>query len=51
MDKIVNVVKNTTINDVGYELNTAIASDTQVNLASDHDKVTHTSNRIIDQNY
>ena len=38
-----------TIKYIGYELNTATASDTQVDLASNPDTVTHTSNRIFDQ--
>ena len=48
-DELVNAVKNTTINYVEYELNTATASDTQVDLESDPDTVAHTSNIIIDQ--
>ena len=51
MGELVNAVKNMTINDVGYDLNKATTSDAQVNLASDTDTVTHTSNGIMDQNH
>ena len=48
-DNLVDAVKKMKINDIEYELNTATASDAKVDLASKPDKVTHTSNRIIDQ--
>ena len=48
-DELVDVVNNMTIKNVGYELHTATVSDAQVNLVSDPDIVTLTSNRIIDQ--
>ena len=40
-----------TINNVGYELNTATVSDVQVDLASNPDTITQTSNGMIDQKY
>ena len=40
-----------TINDVGYELNTATASDAEVEFAIHPDKITHTSDRHNHQNY
>ena len=43
-DNKVDAVKNMTINNVGYELNTATASDAQIYFASNPDKSTHTSN-------
>ena len=49
LDKLVNAVKNMTINNTGYELNIATPSDAQVDLASNPDTVTHTSNRVLDQ--
>ena len=48
-DELVDTVKNTTIKDVGYELNTATASDIKFDLASDLNTDTHTRNRIMDQ--
>ena len=44
--KLVNIVANTTINDVGYELNATTESDTQVKFAIDPEKNTYTSNGI-----
>ena len=49
MDKVVDTVKNMTMNDVVHELSTATASGAQVDLASNPDTVTHTRNVIIDQ--
>ena len=48
---LVDAVENMTINGAGCELNTATASDAQVELASDPNKITHTSNGDTDQNY
>ena len=48
-DELVNIVKNMTKNEAGYELNTVTASDAQVNLASNPDTFTHTSNRVLYQ--
>ena len=47
-EKLVYAVNNMKINDVRYELNIETMSDSQVDLASDSDTVTHTSNGIID---
>ena len=44
LDDIVDVINNLTINDVRYELNKAIASESQDNIMSDLDTLTHTSN-------
>ena len=49
-DKLVNAISNFTINDAGYELNTATASDAQGDITSDPDTFTQTSNVILDQN-
>ena len=49
LNKPVNAINNLTINDSGYELNTATASDAQGNLASNPYIVIHTSSRILDQ--
>ena len=48
-DELVDAVKNTTINNAGHKLNTASASDAQVEFASNTDTVTHTSNIVTDQ--
>ena len=48
-DELVDTVKNTTIKYVGYELNTATASDIKFDLASDLNTDTHTRNGIMDQ--
>ena len=48
-DKLVDVVKNIRIKNVGYDLNTATARDAKFNLVLDPDTVTHTSNVIMDQ--
>ena len=45
LDKLVNAVKNMTINNTGYELNTSAASDAQGDFTSNPDTVTHTSNK------
>ena len=50
MDKLVDAINNFTINDAGCELNTATTSDTQGDLTSDPDTVTHASNRNLAQN-
>ena len=50
LDELVDAINNLTINNTGYELNTATASDAQGDLTSDPDIVTHTSNVILDQN-
>ena len=43
-DKLVDAVKNLTINDAKYyESNTATASDAQVNIKCNEETVTHTS--------
>ena len=49
LDKIVNAINNLTINYTLYELNTEAASDAQGDLTNDPYTVTHTSNRILDQ--
>ena len=49
MDELVDAVTNMTINDVGYELNAATASDAQVGFARNPEKNTHTSNGITHQ--
>ena len=49
LDNLVNTINNLTINDAGYELNIATASDAQGHITSNTDTVTHTSNRILDQ--
>ena len=49
MDKLIDAINNLTINDIGYELNTETASDTQGDLTSDPDIVTHTRNIILHQ--
>ena len=51
LDKLVKEINNLTINNAGYELNTAAATDAQGNITSDSDTVTHTSNGILDENY
>ena len=48
-DKLVDAVNKMTINDVGYELNTATTSDAQIDLARDPDTVPHSSNGTMDQ--
>ena len=48
-DKLIEAINNLTINNAGYELNTATASYAQGNLMSNPDTVTHTSNGIFDQ--
>ena len=48
-DNIVNAINHLTINDAGYELSKATASDAQGNITSDPDTVTHTSNVILDR--
>ena len=50
-DRLVDSINNLTINDSGYELNTATTSDAQGNLTRNLDTVTHTSNIILDQKY
>ena len=51
-DELVDAVKNLTINDVKYyESNTATESDSQGNLTSNTEIVTHISNIIFEQNY
>ena len=50
-DELVDEVKNLKINNSGYELNTATASDVQGDLTSNTDTVTHTSNGMLDQNH
>ena len=48
-NKLVNTVtsfENTTINDVGYELNTATSSGEKFKFASDLDRITHNSTGI-----
>ena len=49
MDKIVNTINNLTINNTGYEFNTANFRDAQGNPMSNPDIVTHASNGILDQ--
>ena len=49
-DKLVYEPKNTTINNIRYDLNTATASNTQANIASDSDTDNQNSNRIFGQN-
>ena len=49
LDDLVDAINNLTINNSGYELNTATAIDVQGNLRSDPDTVTHTSNSVLDQ--
>ena len=47
MDKLVDTVKNLTINDAEYhESNTVTMSDTQGDITRDSETVTHTSNGI-----
>ena len=47
---MVDAVKNLTINDIEYyESNIATASDAQVNITSNPEKVTHTSNGNFEQ--
>ena len=48
-DNLFNKIVNMTINHAGYELNTVTASDTQVDIESNQEKVTHTNNENIDQ--
>ena len=48
-DNLLDAVSNMKINNVGYELNTATASDAQVEFLSNKDKFTHTSNGITRQ--
>ena len=43
LDELVNEINNLTINDAGYELNKATASDSQVGITSNPDTVAHTS--------
>ena len=45
-NKIVNVVVNTRINNVGYELNTATKIDAHVEFASNPDRITRINNGI-----
>ena len=49
--EIVNAINNLKINNYRYELNTATASDAQVDLTSSPDTVTHTIHVILDKNY
>ena len=49
LDNLVDAINNLTMNDAGYELNKATASDAQGNLTNSSDAVTHTSNRILDE--
>ena len=50
LDYLVDAVKNLTINDAKYyQSKTATESDAQVNLTSDPETVTHTSNGIFEQ--
>ena len=42
--ELVNAINNLAINNTGYELNKATASDSQGDLTGDPDIVTHTSN-------
>ena len=44
-DDLVDAVVNMTINDVGYELNTATTGDTKVKLPGNSYGITHTSNK------
>ena len=44
LDDLVDAVANMTTNDAGYELNISTTSDTQVEFASNLDKITHISN-------
>ena len=46
-DYLVDAVANMKINNVGYELNAATASDAQVEFLSNKDKFTHTSYSIM----
>ena len=46
---LVKAINNSKIKNAGYRINKATASDTQGNLTSDLDTVTHTSNGILDQ--
>ena len=48
-DDLFNTSANTTIDDVGYDLNTETKSDAQVEFARDPSKTTHTSNGITHQ--
>ena len=48
-DDLVDKINNLTINDAGYELNTATTSGAQGDLTIDPDIVNHTSNVILDQ--
>ena len=50
-DELVNTINNLTINNPIYELNIATTSDTQGNLTSDPDTVTHTNNGFLTENY
>ena len=49
MDNLVNAINNLKINNAGSELNTAITSAAQGDLMRNPDTVTHTRNRILDQ--
>ena len=50
LDKLVDAVNNLTVNDAKYyQSKTATESDAQVNLTSDPETVTHTSNGIFEQ--
>ena len=46
---LVDALENMTINDIGYELNTETASETQVKFVSNPDKIIHTSNKYTHQ--
>ena len=48
-DKLVDAINNSTINNAVYELNTATAIYPQGDLTSNPDTITHTRNRILDQ--
>ena len=50
-NKLVNAVAKMIINDVGYELNTATASDAQVEFSRDLDGITDTKNGITHKIY
>ena len=49
-NELVNAVANMKINDVGYELNAATASDAHVEFLINPDRNTHTNNEITQQN-
>ena len=50
-DDIFDPVESIKINDAGYDLNIETGSDAQVDLKSNPDTITRTSNGILDQNY